>query len=59
MGDYRVKRGGKALLDLNYADYLSILGENVSKMNKFLEVLQVLGVRIGLKIIVEKTNSSD
>ena len=47
----------KTLLDLDYADDLSILDESVSKMNEFLEVLQVQGARIGLNINVKKTKS--
>ena len=49
MGDYEIKRGEKKLLDLDYADDLSILDENVSKMNELLEVLRVQGARIGLE----------
>ena len=56
-GDHRIKWGGKTLLDLDYADYLSILDESVSKMNEFLEVLRVQSARIGLKINVKKTRS--
>ena len=41
MGDHGFKWGGKTLLGLDYADDLSILGESVSKMNAFLEVLRV------------------
>jgi hypothetical protein len=33
MGDCKIKWGGKGLLDLNYADDLSILDESMSKMN--------------------------
>ena len=39
MGDHGIKWGGKTLLDLDYADDLSILDESVSKMNELLEVL--------------------
>ena len=52
-----IKWGGKKLLDLDYADDLSILDESVSKMNELLEVLRVQGARIGLKINVKKTKS--
>ena len=45
------------LLDLDYADDLSILDESVSKMNEFFEVLRVHCARIGLKINVKKTKS--
>ena len=38
-------------------DDLSILDESVSKMNEFLEVLQVQSARTGLKINVKKTKS--
>ena len=54
IGDHGIKWGGKTLLDLDYADDLSILDESVSKMNEFLEVLRV---QVGLKINVKKTNS--
>ena len=53
----RNQMGRKTLLDLDYADDLSILDESVSKMNEFLEVLRVQGARIGLKINVKKTKS--
>ena len=56
IGDPGIKWGGKTLLDLDYADDLSILDESVRKMNDFLEVLQVQGTRIGLKINVKKTS---
>ena len=49
MGEHGVKWGGKTLMDLDFADALSILDESVSKMNEFLEVLRVQGARIGLK----------
>ena len=57
MGEHGIKWGGKTLLDLDYADCLSILDESVSKLNELLEVLRVRGVRIGLKINAKKTNS--
>ena len=38
IGDHGIKWGGKAILDLDYADDLSILDESMSKMNEFLEV---------------------
>ena len=47
----------KSLLELDYADDLSILDESVSKINELLEVLQVQGARIGLKINVKRTKS--
>ena len=40
MGDHGIKWGRKTLLDLDYADDLSILDESVSKINELLEVLQ-------------------
>ena len=49
--------GRKTLLDIHYADDLSILDESVSKMKELLEVLGVQGARIGLKINVKKTKS--
>ena len=55
MGNYGIEWGGKTLLDLDYADKLSILDESVSKMNELLEVSRVQGVRIGFKINVKKT----
>jgi hypothetical protein len=57
MGDHGIKWRGKALLDLDYADDLSILDENMSKMNEVLEVFQAQGANIGLKINVKKTKS--
>ena len=50
MGEPRIKWRGKTFLELDYADDLSILDENVSKMNELLEVFQVQGATIGLKI---------
>ena len=44
------------LLDLDYADDLSILDESVSKMNEFLEVLRVQGARIVRKLIMRRLN---
>ena len=55
--DHGIKCGGKTLLDLDFADDLSILDESVSKINEFLEVLRVQGARMGLKINVKKTKS--
>ena len=57
IGDHGIKWGGRTLLDLDYADDLSILDESVSKMNEFLEVLRVQGAKISLKINVKKTKS--
>ena len=57
MEDNRIKWGWKTLLDLDYADDLSILDESSWKMNALLEVLQVQSARIGSKINVEKTES--
>ena len=56
-GDHGIKWEGKTLLDLDYADDLSVLDESLSKMNEFLEVLRVRGARIGLKINVKKIKS--
>ena len=56
-GRPRNQMGKKTLLDLDYADDLSILDESVRKMKDFLEVLRVQGARIGLKINVKKTKS--
>ena len=53
----RNQMGNKTLLDLDCTDDLSILDENVGKMNQLLEVLQVQGARIFLKINVNKTKS--
>ena len=57
MGDHGIKWRGKTLLDLNYADDLSILDESKSKLNKLVEVLRVQGARIDLKINVKKSKS--
>ena len=54
-GRPRNQMGKITLLDLDYADDLSILEESVSKMYELLEVLRVQGARRGLKIIVKKT----
>ena len=47
---------GKSLLDLYYAEDLSILDESVSILNELPEVLQVQSDRISLKINIKKTN---
>ena len=57
IGDHGINWGAKTLLDLDYADNLSILDESVSKMNEILKVLRVQGAKIGLKINVRKTKS--
>jgi len=57
MGGHGIKWGLKSLLDLDYADDLSILDESVSKMNEFLQVLIVQGAKIGLNTNVKKTKS--
>ena len=49
MGEHIINWGSKTFLNLDYAEDLSIIDENVGKMNEFLEVLQVHGARIGLK----------
>ena len=55
VGEHGIKWGSKTLLDLDYADDLSILDENVRKMVDFLEVLRAQDGRIGLKINFNKT----
>jgi len=57
MGEPTFKWKSKTLLDLDYADDLSILDEDVSKLNEYLGVLQVHGPSIGLKLNVKKTKS--
>ena len=57
MGNQGIKWGEKTLLNLDYADDLSILDESVSKMNEVLEVSRVQGTRIGLEINAKKTKS--
>ena len=54
IGDHGIKWGGRTLLDLDYADDLSILDESVRKMNEFLEVLRVQGAKIGLKSMLRR-----
>ena len=48
-----VQHGSKTLPDLDYADDLSILDENISEMNSFWEGLKVQGARIDLKIYIK------
>ena len=57
IGDHGIKWGGKTLLDLDYADDLSILDENVNTMNKLLEVLRFRGARISLNNHVKKNKT--
>ena len=57
MGEHGIKWESKSLLDLDYTDDLSILDENLSKINKFLEALRAQCARIDLKIKVNKTQS--
>ena len=57
MGNHGIKWGGENLLDLDYADDLSILDESLSKINPLFEVLRIQGSRIGLEINVKKTKS--
>ena len=45
MGDHGIKWGGKTLVDLEYANDLSILDESGSKMKEVLEVLRVQGAK--------------
>ena len=40
MGDHGIKLGGKILLDLDYANDLSILNESVGRMNEFLKLCE-------------------
>ena len=54
MREYRNNWGSKTFLDLDYADDLSILDENINKMNNILEVIKFQGTRTGLKINVKK-----
>ena len=51
MGDHETKWEGKAFLDFDYADDLSILDESVSKINEILEVMRVQRARIGLSLL--------
>ena len=44
-------------MDLDCANDLSVLDQNVSKINELLEVLRVQGAKIGWKINVKKTKS--
>ena len=39
MGEHGIDWGSKTLLDLDYADDLSILDENVDKLNDFFKIL--------------------
>ena len=54
-GNLGMRWGDKTLLDLDYADDLSILDHSLSKMNGLLEVLRVQGARIALKNNMKKT----
>ena len=47
MGDHGIQWGGKTILDLDFADDLSVLDESGSKMNELLEVLRFQAARIG------------
>ena len=51
------QRKGKTLVDLDYAADLSVIDENVGRINKFLDILRVRWARIGLKVNVKKTMS--
>ena len=55
MREHGIKWGSKAPLDLDFADSKGILGENVSKVNEFLEILRGQATIIGLKINIKKT----
>jgi hypothetical protein len=54
LGEHKIEWGGKTFLQLDYADDLSIVDESLSKMNELLEILRVLGARIGLRINAKK-----
>jgi len=41
IGEHGIKWEGKAFLDFDYADDISILDESVNKMNDLLEALRV------------------
>ena len=56
-GDHGTKWGGNTLLDLDYTNDLTILGESVSKMNELLEPFRVQGARTGLKKLMVKRQS--
>ena len=45
-------KGSKHFLELDFVDDFSILDESMRKMNELLDVLQVQGATIGLKINV-------
>ena len=53
MGDHGIQWLGKALLRLDYADYLH---KNVSKISNFFVGLRFQGTRIILKINIQNTN---
>jgi len=57
MGKHLIQWESRTLLNLDYADDLKILDENVSKMNELLEVLRAKGAVIGFKLNVKKTKS--
>ena len=57
MGKHRIQWRSRTLLNLDFADDLKILDENVSKMNELLEVLRAKGGVIGFKFNVKKTKS--
>ena len=50
MGGHGNKQEGNTVLDLDYADDVSVLDENVGKVNEFLEISGNLDMRICLKI---------
>ena len=57
MGEHEIDIRIKTLLQVYYANDLSILHENIDKTNEFSQVLLVHGARTGLKINVKKTKS--
>ena len=57
MGEHKINRGSKTLLDLDYADDLIIFDENASRTSELSEVVRVQGTKTRLQIYVKKTNS--
>ena len=59
MGEQRIKREGKTLLDFDYADDLNVPDINANQMNKFLKVLRLQSTRIDLKIVLKRFSRLD
>ena len=59
MGEQEIHWGSKTLLRLNYADDLSILDENATKMNEFMKVQRVHGARIDLRLKIHVKRISE